>query len=105
MQEFDVGGGLRTFVNLETGKIEVIEIDGIQYSREIFTHFAEAAEAGSLFRFVKRENGVVTVERPGPEIFRIAGAASLDGVTLRIDFLSGGIIATDSDGNRYTRQS
>lgn len=43
--------------------VRAIEIDGILYSREIFKFFGFDAEAGDLFRFVKRGEGGITLTR------------------------------------------
>lgn len=41
----------------------IIEVDGIKFSREIFKAFADQAEKGDLFRFVKKEDGIIAVEK------------------------------------------
>ena len=50
----------------------IIEVDGIKFSREIFKVFADQATNGDLFRFIKKENGTVTVEKiyfKGKEVY------------------------------------
>ena len=44
------------------GSLGVITLGGIRYSPEIFKAFADCAEVGRCFRFIKLEDGVVTVE-------------------------------------------
>jgi hypothetical protein len=47
--------------------VDVVSVDGVAYSREIFQHFPEQANVGTIFRFVnKDEDGTVTVERLTP---------------------------------------
>ena len=41
-----------------------IEIDGIRYAREIFQFFGREAKAGQCFRFLNRDDGVVTLGPP-----------------------------------------
>lgn len=40
---------------------EIVEIEGIRYSYNFFLDFSKALNSGITFRFVKRENGVVTI--------------------------------------------
>jgi len=42
-------------------KYKVICIDDMRFSREIFNCFNDNAEAGTLFRFIKKEEGYVTI--------------------------------------------
>lgn len=40
----------------------IINVDGLKFSRDIFKHFADDANIGRMFKFVKVENNLVTVE-------------------------------------------
>jgi hypothetical protein len=51
------------FIHLVPEHAEVVSIDGVAYAREIFKFFGEAANAGSIFQFVsKDEDGTVTLK-------------------------------------------
>jgi hypothetical protein len=39
-----------------------IEVDGIKITTDCFRFFAKDAMVGRLFKFIKREDGVVTIE-------------------------------------------
>ena len=42
---------------------QTLEIMGIKYSRQFFEEFAHRLPFDCLFKFIKREDGVVTIER------------------------------------------
>jgi hypothetical protein len=42
---------------------QIIERDGVKISSAIFKFFADDANVGALYRFLKREDGVITVKR------------------------------------------
>lgn len=42
---------------------DIVAIEGIRYSGIIFREFARWAPAGSVLRIVKREDGILTIER------------------------------------------
>jgi hypothetical protein len=44
-----------------TSDPDIVCVDGIKCSREIFTHLADRAKEGTTFQLVKTENGVVTI--------------------------------------------
>jgi hypothetical protein len=47
---------------LSVEPLDVVVVDGVKVSRELFQHFADVANENNLFRLVKA-GGVVTVER------------------------------------------
>lgn len=48
---------------------DVLTVDGIRYSAELFRIFAFCKQ-GTWLRLEKRQDGVVTVSTPGPELER-----------------------------------
>lgn len=43
--------------------VSFVEADGVKISRALFKFFGIDAEKGDIFKFIKRENGIVYVER------------------------------------------
>lgn len=48
-------------------EMRTIEYAGVTVSADMFEHFAARANEGTCFRFVKNENGYITIERLASE--------------------------------------
>jgi hypothetical protein len=44
-------------------KVDIIEVDGIKYSRELFKHFAHHKNIGTCFKIMDNEKGSLTIRR------------------------------------------
>jgi hypothetical protein len=53
-------------INLNSSDFFTLTVDGTCFSNSIFKFIADETNEGTLFKYVKKENGSVTIQRISP---------------------------------------